>query len=274
MDPEIVRSLRFAALGLAFAAAACAKSSSSANPPSDSASAAPSAAAPTTWLENARAIWGSGDEAADMNLSSMGRDASPGDVVRKTATLTGRFSETGDALPPALADRILRTMRFPGAPPAVLFRLFRDDITPDAAMGTIAIVSDPAAPIDWAKTQPKDLGKLLPELARPSLAKTSFALTRSFAHSWRAWSTSYDFHWDGKPVDEAAAIAMCERAASLDMVPGGTMPPADKRKDCAVPKMAPSTITWSCFYSWEEKKETYDCKVEPGQAPAISIRPR
>jgi hypothetical protein len=261
------------------AASGCAKSSKSGT--SASASASASAPAPT-WIADAREIWGGGDEPVPMNLTAMdegrGPDAGkPTDVVAPTAILTGRLPEQGDALAPALADRVLKTMRIksPGAPKVVLFRLFRDDIAPDAAMGTIVIADDPAHPIDWATVQPKDLGKLLPELAKPSRAKTSIVLTRSFARAWRTWTTGYAETWDGKPMDAAATTAMCERAVALDMVPGGVIPaPADRGKDCAPPKTTGSSVTWSCFYGWETKKERYTCTLEPGKAPAIEIAAR
>ncbi|CAN5286378.1 hypothetical protein BH09MYX1_BH09MYX1_33690 [soil metagenome] len=263
-----------ALVAIAIASAACHSPATENAAPSAKPSA--SAAPPASWLDQANDIWqNSGETPANIDLTALdeSRDAGkPGDVTLRTAIFTGRFKETGDALPPAVAERVLRTMRLPpgGAPQAILFRLFRDDIAPDAAMGTLVLVTDPASTIDWAKLKPKELAAMLPELARPSHQKTSIALTRSFAHSWRAWATGYHFTWDGSKVDAPAAIAMCEHAAALDMVPGGTFPAEGKRADCAAPKIA-TTITYSCFYLWETKKEKYDCKVESGSAPAITI---
>ncbi len=276
-----VASLLFLVTSLAAVGAACAKSSSNGSAASASASAS-AAPAPAAWIDAAREIWGGGDDPVDMNLSAMdegrGPDAGrPTDVVLKAAILTGRFPEQGDALPPALADRVLKTMRLklPGAPGAVLLRLFRDDIAPDAAMGTIVIVNDPAHPIDWATVQPKDLGKLLPEFAKPTRQKTSIVLTRSFARAWRAWTTGYAETWDGKPLDAAATTAMCERAVALEMAPGALIPDgAGRGKDCPPPKTAGANVTWSCFYTWETKKERYTCTLEPAKAPAIEILPQ
>lgn len=244
--------------------------------PIPSASASASAPRPETWSDRAALIWGGGDEPVEANLTAIdeGRDAGkPGDKVMRSAVLTGRFNEQGDALPPAIADRIIKTMRIPGGPPAVFFRLFRNDITPDAALGTVAIVNDPAAPIDWSKVQPRELGKLLPEPTRPTRQRTSISLTRQFARAWRVWATSYDERWDGKTIEPGAAITLCEHAAALELAPGSVIPTADQRgKDCPAPKLAATKITFSCFAQWEDKRQKYDCSVEPGAHPVIAIK--
>ena len=35
---------------------------------------------------------------------------------------------------------------------------------------------------------------------------------------------------------------------------------------------APTKITFSCFAQWEDKKQKYDCTVEPGGHPVIAIK--
>lgn len=240
------------------------------------ASASASAARPETWADKAAAIWGGAGEPAEANLTAIdeNRDAGkPGDKVMPCAVLTGRFNEEGDALPPAIADRIVKTMRIPNGPPAVFFRLFRNDIAPDAALGTVAIVNDPAAPIDWSKVQPSELGKRLPELTRPTRQKTSISLTRQFARAWRVWATSYDERWDGKPIEAGPAITLCEHAAAIELAPGSVIPTAEQRgKDCAAPMITATRVSFSCFAQWEDKKQKYDCTIEPGAHPAIAIK--
>lgn len=249
--------------------------------PAASASASASVGAPLMWIDEARLIWHGGDEPTDLDLTALDEGRAPDagkptDKIARTVILTGRFSEEGEQLPPAVADRVLKTMRIraQGSPTAVLIRMFRDDIAPDAAMGTIVIVQDPSAPIDWASVQPKDLGRLLPENPRPTVQKTSIALTRSFARSWRAWTTGYAETWDGKPLAADAAITLCEHAIALEMAPGAVLPSAEERKkDCAAPKVGAQLLSWSCFYTWESKKEHYACAAEPTKAPTITIAP-